>query len=129
MSIITAILRPLAYISVPAFLLHRASAAHPLARYYVRLGLYVSALAACSAWGVLVSIGATLVGRRYDTNWVIARTFYGLTSRLLGIYIDVEGAEYLDTRPAVLLGNHQSMLDILYIGRCVGPDLIDQLSI
>lgn len=119
MGFITTILKPLAYISLPAFILHRASVAHPLARYYVRLGLYIGAIAACSAWGVLVSIGASLVGRRYDTNWVIARTFYGLTSRLLGIYIDVEGLEHLRRRPAVLLGNHQSMLDILYIGRCV----------
>ncbi|THH11739.1 hypothetical protein EW145_g486 [Phellinidium pouzarii] len=117
MSLMSSFFRPIAYLSLPVFLLHKASNASPLARYYVRLGLYLSAMGVCSVWGVIASIGMTLAGRRFDINWVVARSFYNLASRLLGIYIEVEGEEYLSVKPAVLIGNHQSMLDILYIGR------------
>lgn len=61
----------------------------------------------------------SLVGRRFDINWVVARTFYLIGGKASGIDIVVEGEEYLDTCPAIFVGNHQSMLDILYIGRRV----------
>lgn len=50
-------------------------------------------------------------------NFIIARTFHALTSRVLGIKIEVEGEEYLETRPAVFMSNHQSMLDILSVAK------------
>lgn len=117
MSLLTLLLKPLAYLSVPVFVLHTASNASPLARYYVRLGIYLSALGVCSLWGVVASIGMTLAGRRFDINWVVARSFYHLGSRLLDVRFDVEGEEHLDIKPSVLVGNHQSMFDILYLGR------------
>ncbi|KAL5530339.1 SLC1 [Sanghuangporus sanghuang] len=111
------LVKPLAYLSVPIFLLRTASNTSPLARYYVRLGIYLSTVGVCSLWGVFVSIGLSLIGRRYDINWVIARSFYNLASRFLGITVEVEGEEHLSTRPVVLIMNHQSMLDILILGR------------
>ncbi|KAI5123380.1 hypothetical protein M0805_006088 [Coniferiporia weirii] len=117
MSLLSSFVKPIAYLSLPVFILHKASNASPLARYYVRLGLYLSAMGVCSVWGVIASIGMTLAGRRFDINWVVARSFYNLAGGLLGIYFEVEGEEHLSTKPAVLIGNHQSMLDILYIGR------------
>jgi len=47
----------------------------------------------------------------------VARTFYELASRWLGITITVEGAEYPETQPAMYIGNHQSMMDILYLAK------------
>jgi len=66
---------------------------------------------------MIVAVGMSLAGRRFDINWVVARSFYFLGSRLLDIKFVVEGEEHLETRPAILVGNHQSVLDILYIGR------------
>lgn len=69
---------------------------------------------------MLVSIGMTLIGRRFDINWVVARSFYAVVSRALDIRFEVEGEEHLQRNGAsVLMGNHQSMLDILYLGRYV----------
>jgi lysophosphatidate acyltransferase len=116
MSILSVFLKPIAYASVPALILHEAAKRSPLARYYVRLGVYLSALGVCSAWGVVVSIGMSLAGERYNVNYVVARSFYLLAGSLLDIKFEVEGEEHLHTRPAVLVGNHQSMLDILYLG-------------
>jgi hypothetical protein len=119
MSIFGLVLKPLAYLGVPVFILHRLSQSSPTVRYYYRLSLYVSTLSICSAWGVVVSIALSVVGQRFNVNWVIARSFYALAGRVLSIRFVVQGEEHLDTRPAVLVGNHQSMLDILYLGRCV----------
>ncbi|KAI6130281.1 hypothetical protein EDD16DRAFT_1689656 [Pisolithus croceorrhizus] len=50
-------------------------------------------------------------------NFVVARTFYAIASYALDITVEVEGEEHLQTRPAVMVSNHQSMLDILCLGR------------
>ena len=118
MSILGYIVKPLAYFGLPAFALHKLSQSNPVAKYYVRLTLYVSTLGLCSVWGVIVSVAMSLVGQRYNVNWVIARSFYNLAGRILNVKFVVEGEEHLETRPSVLVGNHQSMFDILYLGRC-----------
>ncbi|KAI0650435.1 1-acylglycerol-3-phosphate O [Trametes meyenii] len=117
MSVLASFVKPLAYLSLPVFALHTLANASPVARYYVRIGLYLSTLGVCSVWGVICSIGMGLIGRRFDVFYVVARSFYHLASRAIDIRLVVEGEEYLETRPSVLVGNHQSMLDILYLGR------------
>ena len=66
---------------------------------------------------MIVAAGMSLAGHRFDINWVVARSFYTLAGKLLDIKFVVEGEEHLDTKPAVLVGNHQSGLDILFLGR------------
>ncbi|EPS98733.1 hypothetical protein FOMPIDRAFT_1024484 [Fomitopsis schrenkii] len=117
MSFLSGLVKPLAYVSLPVFALHTLSKSSPVARYYVRLAVYLSTLGVCSAWGVVCAVGMSIVGRKLDVFFVVARTFYMLASRALDIRLVVEGGEHLETKPAVLIGNHQSMLDILYLGR------------
>ena len=119
MTILASIIKPLVYVSLPALALKTFADTSPIARYYVRVGLYLSTLGVCSIWGVICSIGMGLTGNRFDVFYVVARSFYFLASRMIGIRLVVEGEEYLETRPSVLVGNHQSMFDILYLGRCV----------
>lgn len=71
-------------------------------------------VAACS---VVVAAGMSVIGRRFDVNYLVARTFYALAGTVLNLDIKVEGEEYLDMQPAVLMANHQTMLDILVVGR------------
>ncbi|KAH9943174.1 1-acylglycerol-3-phosphate O [Epithele typhae] len=117
MSLLASIIKPLAYISLPLFALKSFADSSPIARYYVRVGLFLSSLGICSIWGVICSIGLGLSGHRFNVFYVVARSFYHLTSHLVSITLVVEGEEHLETRPAVLVGNHQSMFDILYLGR------------
>jgi len=63
-----------------------------------------------------VALPLSLMGRRYDVNYVVARTFYATFGRLVGVEIIVEGEEYLKIRPCVYVGNHQTMLDVLCLG-------------
>ncbi|KAL9934139.1 hypothetical protein V8E36_007221 [Tilletia maclaganii] len=89
------------------------------ARFYLNVTLYSLGLGACSVWGVIVSVLLSLVpGQRLNINKVVARSFYYLTGSLTGIRFAVEGEENFEkARPAVLVGNHQSSIDILYLGR------------
>ncbi|KAL8280014.1 hypothetical protein RQP46_007595 [Phenoliferia psychrophenolica] len=89
-----------------------------LVRYYTRLALFLTGLATCSVWGVVVSIAYGLMGRRSDSNWRVARSFHWMVAPLVGFRFTVEGEEHLDqNKPAVVIGNHQTMIDILYLGR------------
>jgi lysophosphatidate acyltransferase len=74
-------------------------------------------MTAIATWGIVVAATMSAVGHRYDVNWVIARTFYALAGSVLDIQVEVEGEEHVSTSPAVILTNHQSMLDILFVGR------------
>ncbi|KAH0839797.1 hypothetical protein J3R83DRAFT_742 [Lanmaoa asiatica] len=121
MSFLALVVKPLAYISLPVLLFRSVANTSPVGRYYWRVTIFLGSLAVVSTWGIVVAIGMTLVGRRHDVNYVVARIFYNLVSHALGLEVEVEGEEYLQTRPAVMVGNHQSMLDILYLARMFPP--------
>jgi lysophosphatidate acyltransferase len=74
-------------------------------------------MTAAATMGIAIAATMTVAGYRYDVNWVIARMFYTFAGAVMDIHVEVEGEEHLGTKPAVLLSNHQSMLDILFIGR------------
>ena len=111
------LIKPLAYLSLPVLIARYVHDASPQGRYYIRVGLYLGCLSLVSTAGVFIAAGMSLVGRREDVNYVVARTFYALTSRVLDLRIEMEGEEHLGVRPAVLVSNHQSMLDVLFLAR------------
>jgi lysophosphatidate acyltransferase len=131
MSILSLVFKPLAYISLPYFLLRSLSSASPTCRYYIRLYVYMSTLATIGACSSFISAAMAMVGQKYNVNWVVARLFYGVAGRLMEIDVVIEGEEYLDTRPAVLMCNHQSVLDILFLGRIYpkGSSIVAKKSI
>ncbi|GHJ88009.1 hypothetical protein NliqN6_4411 [Naganishia liquefaciens] len=136
----TVLSKPLAYITTTslsvltlltgtcAAISHSTAPALRKARFVVHLGCYVGALAVCSWLGVVYSVLLTIVGQRLNINYLTARTFCYLCSPLIGIRLEVEGEEHLEAvlgkskrgekgGCAVLVGNHQSFMDILYLGR------------
>lgn len=66
--------------------------------------------------GASASILLTLIGKQGLSQWTTARVFYTLCKYVLGIEVVIKNPEYLKTRPAVLVANHQSELDILILG-------------
>ncbi|KDQ08241.1 hypothetical protein BOTBODRAFT_89104, partial [Botryobasidium botryosum FD-172 SS1] len=111
------IARPLAYLSLPYFALRYISARHAPTRYYCRLTAFTLAFFACAFYGVVVSLAAYAAGRRYDLSWMVARSFKLVAGSLLDVKFEVEGEEYLSQGPALYVGNHQSTLDMLFLGR------------
>ncbi|KAG0147640.1 hypothetical protein CROQUDRAFT_42450 [Cronartium quercuum f. sp. fusiforme G11] len=93
------------------------------ARYYLRMIAFVFGLAVGSVTGVVAGIGVSIIQPSWRKNiqWLVARTFYNLVSPLIGWDFVVEGEEFLEPcyrgESHVLVGNHQSMIDIFYLGR------------
>ncbi|KIM76414.1 hypothetical protein PILCRDRAFT_797663 [Piloderma croceum F 1598] len=113
MSFLSCLFKSLAYLS-PVIL---AAWFTPMGRYYLRIGIYITLMSAVGLTSGITAFVMTVAGMKYDVNHVVASTFYWVTSRTLNITIEMEGEENLQTRPAVMIGNHQSMVDILWLGR------------
>lgn len=116
MSFLGVLLKPLAYLSVPIII---AAWFTPVGYYYIRLGIYIALLSGVGTASSFIALAMTPAGRKYDVNSVVANTFYWIASRTLNITVEVEGEEHLQTRPGVMIANHQSILDILWLGRYV----------
>lgn len=59
-----------------------------------------------------------LAGRAVEVQYFVARTFYYVIGRILDLDVQVEGEENLDVaQPAILMANHQSMVDVFVVGR------------
>jgi lysophosphatidate acyltransferase len=81
------------------------------------MAVYVGALFTVGSCSILIAAGMSLIGRSTDVNSIVARIFYALAGRALDIKVEVEGENHLNMRPAVFMVNHQSILDVLVIGR------------
>jgi lysophosphatidate acyltransferase len=114
MSFLAFLIKPLVYLSLPIIC---AAWFTPTGRYYLRVGIFIASLSAVGTANGFIALVMAIAGRKYDVNSVVGSSFYYIASRTLGITIEVEGEEYLETKPAVMIGNHQSMLDIIWLGR------------
>jgi hypothetical protein len=119
MSFIVSLFKPLAYLSLPVLFLRSISNTSPVARYYVKAFAYAGTLATVASGCFFAAIGFSLTGKKYDLNNFVARVFYTAANNFFNLEVEVEGEEYLDQRPAVLMCNHQSMVDIVIVGRSV----------
>lgn len=85
------------------------------------LSSYLSLLV-CATYGVIASIVLRLVGYGRVSQWATARSFKWVMWFTTGVKFDiVEGEQYLSTRPAVFIGNHQTELDVLMLGAIFPP--------
>lgn len=94
----------------------------PTASFYARLLASYGCLILCATYGVLASLALRLVGKHRISQWTVARAFHYTMGWTTGIRFEiVSGKEYLSTRPCVLIGNHQSELDVLLLGTIFPP--------
>ena len=91
--------------------------------FKLRVALYTTILLLVSFIAVIEGLILTLVGKRLNTNYYVARTFYYIAGPIMGWKFEVEGEEHLwnldiggegvqghatrQGRSAVMLGNHQ----------------------
>lgn len=88
-----------------------------VAKYWAKTALALTVLSGCAIYGVLCSVVLSLIGKRHLAQWSTARVFYWCFSKALGIRIRLINGERLENLPAIIVGNHQSTLDILILGR------------
>ena len=69
----------------------------------------IGALVICASYGVFASIFLRIIGKPGLSQWTVARSFKHTMWWFTGVWFDIfEGNEYLETRPAVFVGNHQT---------------------
>lgn len=80
-----------------------------LPSYFARLASAFGCLALSALYGLVTALCLRLVGKEGLTQWTTAKSFKLFMWMSTGVSVEVvEGAEYLGTRPAVYIGNHQS---------------------
>lgn len=91
----------------------------PRVEFYGRSLASFLGLALCAIYATFTTAGLNIAGYGGLGQWTAARAFKWVGWYFTGVWFDVEegGREILDgTRPAVFLGNHQTELDVLYLG-------------
>lgn len=113
----------LAYVAVMvlAFVGYTALPSPPLILGFIArsMSAYL-ALIICAVYGTIASAILHVFDLHYKYGqWTTARSFKYVGKIMMGVEFDIEGdgAKVLQTvRPAVILGNHQTELDILMLG-------------
>ncbi|CAG8702386.1 13516_t:CDS:2, partial [Acaulospora colombiana] len=67
-----------------------------------------------SLWGILISV---FVG--IETNYHATKAFANVCEWTIGLQLVVEGSEHLEIGPSVVLYNHQTMMDMVFMGRAM----------
>ena len=89
--------------------------------YTFRVTVYTLLLLLVSLISIPLAIVATVLGKRLNVNYYVARTFWHLAGPIIGWKFEVEGEEHLwhvtdgdqtgsadkGGRSAVMIGNHQ----------------------
>lgn len=81
-------------------------------RATIRFGLYAVTVILCSTWGIIISLYYGV-----ETNYHATLFFARVCEWTIGLKLEVEGSEHLKSGPAVIIYNHQTSLDIVFIGR------------
>ena len=99
------------YLSLPAVMLSSSFLGYlvpvPLLRFWTRALTCYCSLMLCASYGVLSSLLLRIVGRPTLAQWTVAKAYATLTNPLIGWEWEIHGQEFLDTRPAVYISNHQ----------------------
>lgn len=103
----------LAYVGVTATLIALSSLL-PVMGFYGRILASSMCLLICSIYGVIISIILRLVGYPGLSQWAVARAFKWLMKFTTGVEFTIRGEEHLKTRPAVFIGNHQTLVESWY---------------
>lgn len=83
-------------------------------RAYVRFLLYAITIILCSTWGIIISLYYGI-----ETNYHATLAFARVCEWTIGLKLEVEGAHHLESGPSVVIYNHQTSLDIVFIGRAM----------
>ncbi|RKP30458.1 1-acylglycerol-3-phosphate O [Metschnikowia bicuspidata] len=90
-------------------------------KFYAKSFVFGLLVVVCALYGVIAGVVLRLIGKGDYAQYTVARIFYCLFSRFMGIKITVKNEHYLRIKPSVVIANHQSALDILVISKLFQP--------
>ncbi|KAF3938189.1 hypothetical protein ABW19_dt0202262 [Dactylella cylindrospora] len=89
-----------------------------LAGFAARLLIAYIAMVVCALYGVVATIPLKIVGNVGIAQYLVARAFRWTLGPVIGVDFEMENEEGMwNERPVVFVGNHQSELDVLVLGR------------
>lgn len=90
----------------------------PSISYYARCAASFLALILCAIYGTIASACLNVVGYGGLGQWTTARAFKYTMLVFTGVWFEVQDEEKVlgRVRPAVFLGNHQTELDVAFLG-------------
>lgn len=91
-------------------------------KFYCKSFIYGTVVTGCAFYGVVASIALRIIGKKSYSQYTVARAFYYSLSFFLRLKINLKNEHYLrDNKPAIVISNHQSALDIYILGRIFQP--------
>lgn len=90
-------------------------------KFLVKSFIFGALISTCALYGVVASIFLRIIGKAEYAQYTVAKVFYWLFSRLMGITITIKNEHLLHRKPSVVISNHQSALDILILGKVFQP--------
>lgn len=122
MAVVSYFVTGVTYYVALTLIMYVLSMTFPLAGFAARLLASYASLIICASYGVVSSIVLRIVGYHRISQYVTARSFKWVMRFTTAVRFEiVEGEEYLSTRPAVFIGNHQTELDVLMLGTVFPP--------
>ncbi|KAL9085549.1 MAG: hypothetical protein Q9159_004647 [Coniocarpon cinnabarinum] len=94
--------------SIVGLLVLEAMSSMPVLGFYSRCILSFLCMAACALYGVFASIFLRIIGYGGLSQWTVARAFKWTMRFMVGVQFVIQDEHHLKTRPAVLIGNHQT---------------------
>ncbi|KAL9129587.1 MAG: hypothetical protein Q9217_002007 [Psora testacea] len=89
----------------------------PRTTFYARTLAAYGTLIFCAIYGIVASLFLRFIGKHRMGQWATARCFKWTMRYTTDVRFEIiSGQDYLNTRPCVIIGNHQSALDILLLG-------------
>lgn len=105
-------------VTIPTLYLLSSVTGNPLPSFIGRVLASWLALFLCAVYGTFASATLNVVGYGGLGQWTTARSFKWTMLLFTGVWFEIEDPhDYLGkTRPAVLVGNHQTELDVCMLG-------------
>ena len=83
-------------------------------RFFVNTTLLHLLLLVAVAYGLILSLALRVIGRNGLSLWSCCRFYVWMMATMTGINVVIEGLEYLNSRPGVLIMNHQTYVNDLW---------------
>lgn len=90
-------------------------------KFYAKLVVLGFLIAGAASYALVAMVILKIAGKNEYTQYVMARAFHFLVSHVLGIKIVIKNEERLLKTPAVVISNHQSIVDLHILGRVFMP--------
>jgi len=106
------------FATVQVLLLLGKTLRKPALEFYARSLASFTALILCAAYGTIASACLNIAGYGGLGQWTTARAFKWMMLVFTGVWFEIDDPEgWLGrTRPAVFVGNHQTEMDVLFLG-------------